>query len=239
MRHRYLTATRLLPAAIVCASAILIGGCSAPDAGTGTPGVGEFTETVGSEAEPAGADPRPVLVAFGDSLTAGRRGPRDSSYPGFLQAEFDRRGRPLRVVNEGVSGDTTAVALARIDVALAHDPKWAIVALGANDGMRGLPIGAMERNLREIVSRFQAHGANVVLAGMKLPRNYGPEFVQAFDGVFPRLAADMELHFIPFLLENVAMVRELNHSDGIHPNAEGNALIAKQVADAFDAFAPL
>ncbi len=193
--------------------------------------------SVATRAEPS--DPRPALVAFGDSLTAGTRGPRNSSYPALLQAELDRRGRALRVINEGISGDTTAVALARIDVALAHDPKWAIVALGANDGLRGLPLDGMEANLREIVRRFQERGARVVLAGMKLPRNYGPDYVQAFDAVYPRLAHDLRLDFIPFLLENVAMVRELNHSDGIHPNARGNAIVARQVADALDTFDPL
>ena len=96
-----------------------------------------------------------------------------------------------------------------------------IVALGANDGLRGLPLDAMERNLRKVIEMFRQSGAQVVLAGMKLPRNYGPEYVRDFDAVYPRLAEDLNLFWIPFLLENVAMVPELNNDDGIHPNAAG------------------
>ena len=185
---------------------------------------------------PAVQDTRPVIVAFGDSLTAGQRVGRSETYPAFLQREFDKRGMSFRVVNEGISGDTTAVALSRIDAAIAHEPKWVILALGANDGLRGLPLDAMERNLREIIGLFRQAGASVVLAGMKLPRNYGPEYVRDFDGVYPRLAEELDLSLIPFLLENVAMVPELNNADGVHPNAKGNEIIARQVATAFEDF---
>ena len=176
-------------------------------------------------------DPRPVLVAFGDSLTSGHRVPPGETYPALLQREFDRRGIALRVVNEGVSGDTTAKALSRLDAAIAHDPAWVVLALGANDGLRGLPLDAMEANLRDMIRRLLDSGARVVLAGMKLPRNYGPEYVGRFDAVYPRLAEELDLPLIPFLLEDVAMVRELNNDDGIHPNAKGNEVVARQVAD--------
>ncbi len=189
-----------------------------------------------SPVAPTAPDMRPVVVAFGDSLTAGQRVGRSETFPSFLQREFDQRGKGFRVVNEGISGDTTAVALSRIDAAIAHQPAWVIVALGANDGLRGLPLDAMEHNLREIIRQFRQAGARVVLAGMKLPKNYGPEYVRDFDGVYPRLAEELGLPLIPFLLENVAMVPELNNSDGIHPNAEGNKIIARQVASAFDEF---
>ena len=179
-------------------------------------------------------DARPVLVAFGDSLTAGQGVRRDETYPALLQRELDRRGLTFRVVNEGVSGDTTAKAMSRVPVALAHDPAWVILALGANDGLRGLPVDDMESNLANMIERFQEGGAKVVLAGMMLPRNYGPEYVRAFEAVYPRLAKDRSLPLIPFLLDNVAMVRELNNRDGIHPNAAGNEIIARQVADAFE-----
>lgn len=178
-------------------------------------------------------DPRPVLVAFGDSLTAGHRVSPDESYPAFFQRELDRRGISFRVVNEGVSGDTTAKALSRVDSALGHKPAWVVLALGANDGLRGLPLDAMERNLREIIERFLREGAQVLLTGMMLPRNYGPEFVQQFEEVYPRLAEELGVPLMPFLLENVAMVRELNNADGIHPNASGNEIVARNVADAF------
>ncbi len=176
-------------------------------------------------------DPRPVLVAFGDSLTAGQRVSPSETYPAFLQAEFDDRGLEFRVANEGVSGDTTARALSRVESALRHSPEWVILAIGANDGLRGLPLDAMEANLERLVSRFRDGGAEVVLAGMMLPRNYGPEYVRDFEAVYPRVAAKLDLPLIPFLLENVAMVRSLNQSDGIHPNEKGNEIIARQVAD--------
>lgn len=182
----------------------------------------------------AAHDPRPVVVAFGDSLTSGHRVAPDETYPAFLQRELDRRHLAYRVVNEGVSGDTTARAMSRIPTALAHDPAWVLLALGANDGLRGLPLEVMEQNLREMIVRFRENGAQILLAGMMLPRNYGPEYVEQFEGVYPRLSRELGVSLLPFLLENVAMVRELNNPDGIHPNARGNEIVARQVADAFE-----
>lgn len=179
-------------------------------------------------------DARPVVVAFGDSLTSGHGVGPGSTYPAFLQHELDRRGLQFRVVNEGVSGDTTARALSRVDVALSHRPRWVILAIGANDGLRGLPLDAMERNVDSMVRRFTDGGAKVLLAGMMLPRNYGPEYVRDFEAVYPRVAGSANLPLIPFLLEGVAMRRELNNRDGIHPNAEGNRIIARHVADALE-----
>ena len=193
------------------------------------PSAAEITDT-GS----AGDDPRPVVVAFGDSLTAGHGVAADETYPAYLQSELDRRGIPFRVVNEGVSGDTTARALSRVDSALAHDPEWVVLALGANDGLRGLPLDAMELNLREMIQRFRDDGTRVLLAGMMLPRNYGPDYVQQFEAVYPRLAEELGVALVPFLLENVAMVRALNNRDGIHPNAGGNEIVARQVAEVFE-----
>ncbi len=206
-------------------------------------GCGSQERTAGSEAsaperaEPAveiAQDARPVIVAFGDSLTAGQGVDRDETFPAYLQREIDSRRLAFRVVNEGVSGDTTAKALSRVGTALAYGPQWVILALGANDGLRGLPLDAMERNLAEMVRRFAGGGARVLLAGMKLPRNYGPEYVGDFEAVYPRLAEQLGLPLIPFLLQDVAMVRELNNSDGIHPNSAGNEIIARHVADAFE-----
>ncbi len=186
-------------------------------------------------AEAPAQDARPVLVAFGDSLTAGHGVGPGASYPAFLQREIDRRGLGFRVVNEGVSGDTTARALSRVDVALSHGPEWVILGLGANDGLRGLPIAAMEENLADMIRSFEEGGARVLLAGMMLPRNYGPEYVEDFDAVYPRLAERFDLPLIPFLLQDVAMVRDLNNRDGIHPNADGNRIVARNVADALEA----
>lgn len=219
---------------IACAVMSLLAGCSQPEAGEPPRAAEQLSEQAPVATE---ADPRPVVVAFGDSLTAGVRVSREETYPGFLQRELDRRGLAFRVVNEGVSGDTTARAMARVDVALAHAPAWVILGIGANDGLRGLPIDVMEANLETMIQRFVEGGARVLLAGMMLPRNYGPEYVRDFEAVYPRLAREFDLPLIPFLLENVAMVRELNQADGIHPNARGNRVVARQVADAFEAVA--
>lgn len=217
---------------IACAAMSLLVGCGQPEAGEPQRAAEQLSEQAPVATE---ADSRPVVVAFGDSLTAGVRVSRQETYPGFLQRELDRRELAFRVVNEGVSGDTTARALARVDVALAHAPAWVILGIGANDGLRGLPIDVMEANLETMIRRFEDGGARVLLAGMMLPRNYGPDYVRDFEAVYPRLAREFDLPLIPFLLENVAMVRDLNQADGIHPNARGNRVVARQVADAFEA----
>ncbi len=170
-------------------------------------------------------------MAFGDSLTAGYGVSPRESYPAQLQRKLDERGLEYRVVNEGVSGDTTAVALSRIDSALSHKPAWVILALGANDGLRGLPVEAMEANLRAMIERFQQSGAKVALAGMTLPGNYGKDYIASFEAVFPRLAKDFKLPLMPFLLDGVAAEPDLNQDDGIHPTAEGNGIVADHVAD--------
>jgi acyl-CoA thioesterase-1 len=173
----------------------------------------------------------PVIVAFGDSLTAGYGVPRGESYPDYLQRELLDRGLEYKVVNEGVSGDTTAAALQRVDLALSEKPELVVLALGGNDGLRGLPASAMEANLREMVERFQQAGATVVLAGMTLPPNFGSEYIRQFESVFPRVAKETGAKLIPFLLEGVAAERGLNQEDGIHPTADGNRIVARTVAD--------
>lgn len=213
----------------------LAAGCGQQEPAPGPAGAPEWAaEPVSEGAVVPDLDARPVLVAFGDSLTAGHRVGSDETYPAFLQKELDRRGIEFRVVNEGVSGDTTARALSRVDTVLAHDPAWVVLALGANDGLRGLPLDAMERNLGRMIARLEEGGAEVFLAGMMLPRNYGPDYVRQFEAVYPRLAEEHGLPLLPFLLENVAMVREFNNRDGIHPNGKGNEVVARQVADAFE-----
>lgn len=213
------------------AALLLLAGCGSPERPAGTEA--RIPDRAASAIEIA-EDARPVIVAFGDSLTSGQGVDRDETYPAYLQQEIDSRGLAYRVVNEGVSGDTTAKASSRVGTALAHGPAWVILALGANDGLRGLPLDEMERHLEGMVRRFREGGARVLLAGMKLPRNYGPEYVGDFEAVYPRLAEDLALPLIPFLLQDVAMVRGLNNRDGIHPNAKGNEIIARHVADALE-----
>jgi acyl-CoA thioesterase-1 len=177
---------------------------------------------------PAGAAER-VVVAFGDSLTAGFGVAADEAWPALLQARLQREGYPYRVVNAGVSGDTTAGGLRRVDWALRSPPEVAIVALGANDGLRGLSLAAMRDNLRGIVGRFQAAGVRVLLAGMRLPANYGDEYTRGFVEVFGEVARQERVPLMPFLLAGVAVDPRLNQADGIHPNAEGHRVVAERV----------
>lgn len=177
---------------------------------------------------PTGA---PVIVVFGDSLTAGLGLAPQDSYPTLLQTLLLDEGFAYRVINEGVSGDTSATALARVDTAASEHADLVLVAIGANDGLRGLPVDEMEKNLREIVRRFEAAGSQVALAGMRIPPNMGPEYVQDFEAVFPRVAQDMDIPLLPFLLEGIAADPDLNQDDGVHPNEEGARMVAKLVAD--------
>jgi acyl-CoA thioesterase-1 len=179
-------------------------------------------------ATPVGAAER-VVVAFGDSLTAGFGVAADEAWPARLQARLEREGYPYRVVNAGVSGDTTAGGLRRVDWALKSHPEVAIVALGANDGLRGLPPSAMRDNLRGIVGRFQAAGVRVLLAGMRVPPNYGQDYGRDFVEVFGEVARQARVPLMPFLLDGVAAEPRLNQADGIHPNAEGHRVLAERV----------
>ncbi len=187
-----------------------------------------------SPSEPTPADERPVIVAFGDSLTAGHGVPAGAGYPDFLQRELDERGLAYRVVNEGISGETTAQGLIRSEIVLSRKPEWVILCYGANDGLRGLSTEKMEANLSKIVRRFLDESVNVLLAGMRLPPNYGSEYVRMFETVFPKLSEELGVPLIPFLLEGVAGKSELNQSDGIHPNVRGNRMVAAHVANFFE-----
>ena len=222
-----------LALSFAAASFLLLASCGGGGSSDGNGGPTAPAAETPAEPPPT-ADQRPVIVAFGDSLTAGYGVPPGFGYPGFLQRELDRRGLPYRVVNEGVSGETTAQGLARCEAALARKPRWAVVCFGANDGLRGLSTQKMEANLREIVRRFLAAGVNVLLAGMRLPPNYGSEYVGMFEAVFPKVAEDSGVPFMPFLLEGVAGDPTLNQADGIHPNIEGNRRVAAHVADFFE-----
>lgn len=171
----------------------------------------------------------PVIVAFGDSLTAGQGVKPERNYPSLLQAELDQQGLRYRVVNAGVSGDTTAGGLARIEAVLAHTPSIVIVELGANDGLRGQPTEKMKANLAGVIERLQREKVQVVLAGMQIPPNYGPDYTQAFRQAYIDLAGQYKLTLIPFFLDGVAAKPELNQPDGIHPTAEGYELVLKNV----------
>lgn len=167
-----------------------------------------------------------VVVALGDSLTAGLGVAPDEAFPARLLARLRSEGFAYRVINAGVSGDTTAGGLRRVDWVLRSKPDVVIVALGANDGLRGQSPQSMRENLEQIVGRLQAAGARVLLVGMRLPPNYGGEYTREFEAVFPAVARKTKVSLMPFLLDGVAGVPGLNQPDGIHPTAAGQQVIA-------------
>jgi acyl-CoA thioesterase-1 len=179
----------------------------------------------------ASAAPRAdhVIVALGDSLTAGLGVGADEAYPALLEARLRRDGFDYRVVNAGVSGDTSAGGLRRLDWALRLRPDVVIVALGANDGLRGQPPDALRANLTRIVERARGAGARVLLAGMRVPPNYGDDYARAFAAVYPSVARATGVPLAPFLLDGVAGDPHLNQPDGIHPTAEGQRVIAEHL----------
>lgn len=174
-------------------------------------------------------DNRPVIVAFGDSLSEGHGLAPGQSYPDNLQRELDRGGYSYRVENAGVSGDTTSTGLTRIDGVIALHPEIVILEFGANDGLRGIPIAASTTNLEQMIAALGQAGARVVLAGMTLPPNYGPVYIKSFEKMYATLAAKYKLALIPFLLEGVAGSTRYMQQDGLHPNAEGARLVAATV----------
>ena len=176
-------------------------------------------------------DTRRSIVAFGDSLTAGFGAEPGSSYPDFLQKDLDSAGLQWHVINAGVSGDTTTDGVNRLSEVLAYKPSIVIVEFGGNDGLRGLPIETTLANLEQMVMALQNSGAKVILAGMTLPPNYGPDYIRKFEQLYRDLAARYKVSRIPFLLEGVATVqtRNLMQRDGLHPTGQGNALVAQTV----------
>jgi acyl-CoA thioesterase-1 len=155
--------------------------------------------------------------------------PSHGNYPTKLQAKIDAAGYRYKVINAGVSGETSSQGLARIQSIAAFHPVVVIVEFGANDGLRGMPVAATTQNLVSIVSALQAAGAKVVLAGMQVPPNYGPQFAGAFRGIFPMIAQQRKASLIPFFLEGVGGHPELNQEDGIHPTPEGYDIVVENV----------
>ena len=174
-------------------------------------------------------DSRPVIVAFGDSLTAGLGVEPGEGYPARLQAKIDAEGYRYRVVNAGVSGDTSSQGLDRLESILALHPAIVIVEFGGNDGLRGVPVSATRQNLEAIVKGLQDAGSKVVLAGMEMPPNYGPAYTKAFHDIFPGIAASRHTALVPFLLDGVGGHADLNQADGIHPTAKGYEIVAENV----------
>jgi acyl-CoA thioesterase-1 len=176
-----------------------------------------------------GSAERPRIVAFGNSLTAGLGVAPAQSYPAQLQRTLDAAGYAYRVVNAGVSGDTTAGGVRRVTWVLTSKPAIVILELGANDGLRGLSLQETKANLEKIIQQFQQASVTVVLAGMKLPPNYGQEYTDGFEALYRTIAKQYRLTLIPFFLDGVAGSSSLNQADGIHPTGEGYRLIVEKV----------
>jgi acyl-CoA thioesterase-1 len=176
-------------------------------------------------------DNLPRIVAFGDSLTAGLGVAAEEAYPARLQRRLDEQGLRYRVINAGVSGDTTAGGVRRVDWVLKSRPDLVILELGGNDGLRGLNLNETKANLERIIKRCQDASVTVILAGMKLPPNYGVEYTKGFEAIYPALAKQYRLTLIPFFLDGVAGSASLNQADGIHPTSEGYRIIADKVME--------
>jgi acyl-CoA thioesterase I len=172
---------------------------------------------------------RPRVVFLGDSLTAGLGLATDQSYPSLIGKRLKENGYDYEVVNAGVSGDTSAGGLRRLDWSLDGDVRVLILALGANDGLRGLPPRELKKNLAAVLDRAREKKTPVILAGMEAPPNNGPDYTRDFRKVYADLAKEYEVRFIPFLLQGVAGNASLNQADGIHPNARGAEIVADLV----------
>ncbi len=217
-----LTLALLIPAVVGC------GGQVSDDSPASARQVLPARVAVRATPAPAPAANVPRVVFLGDSLTAGLGLDEDEAYPALLERELRQEGLPVQVINAGVSGDTSAGGLSRLGWLLGQHPDVVVVGLGANDGMRALPVEETEKNLREIVRRARVAGAGVLLLGMRIPPNYGP-YADEFAALYPRLAKELNVPLVPFLLEGVGGDRSLNQADGIHPTAEGQEIVAKNV----------
>jgi acyl-CoA thioesterase-1 len=169
------------------------------------------------------------IVAFGDSLTSGHRLPRREAYPAQLEADLRAAGVPATVVNHGVSGDTSGGGVRRLEAALAEQPQILIVAFGANDGLRGVPVAQLRANLERIVSTAQARGVSVLLCGMEALPLYGWQYTMDFHQLFPDVASRFNVPLVPFMLNGVLGNPDLMTSDGVHPNAAGAKMMADNI----------
>lgn len=207
------------------AASVLVAGCSRSERDAAD-AAATSRQPAPRVAEPPAAV-RPRVVFLGDSLTAGYGLPKEQSVPSLVQKRLDEEGYNYEVVNHGVSGDTSAGGVSRLDWALTGDVRVLVIELGANDGLRGVPVESMKANLSDIITRAKARGVTVLLTGMEAPPNHGPVYTMQFRQAFGDLAREHKVAFVPFYLEGVAGEPALNISDGIHPNAEGAAIVER------------
>lgn len=189
------------------------------------------TKEASSEGESKKEDEAKVILFFGDSLTAGYGLEEEEAFPALIQDKIDSLHMSYKVVNAGLSGETTSGGKNRIDWVLKQNVDIFILELGANDGLRGIPLEETQKNLQEIIDFVRKKNENIeiILAGMQIPPNMGQEYTSEFKSIFPDLAKKNNVQLIPFLLEDVAGNPELNQQDGIHPTAEGQKIVAENV----------
>jgi acyl-CoA thioesterase-1 len=220
----------MLAAAFAVAIVFSALGCGERGSERGTqeqvPSAGRSAVPVAKAPQP---DAKPVVVAYGDSLTAGLGIDPGQSYPDDLQRLIDVAGFKYRVVNMGVSGDTTTDGVERLASVMALHPAIVVLEFGANDGLRGQPVPSSKQNLARIIEALQAEKSQIVLAGMTLPRNYGPDYIQQFEQMYVELGTKYKLVRIPFILEGVGGVPRLTQPDGLHPTAEGAEIMSHTV----------
>jgi acyl-CoA thioesterase I len=219
-------ASRHIYVSVLATLLLAVAGCgSGKDAGGAAPAAPVAAAAAATSA-PGKLESRPRIVALGDSLTAGLGLAPDAAYPALLQQRLDREGLHYEVVNAGVSGDTSAGGLSRLDWALEGDVRVLIVALGGNDALRGLPVKELRRNLSAIIERARSRNIAVLVAGMEAPPNFGEAYISEFHKAYQELATEYNVALAPFLLDGVAGIESLNQRDGIHPTAEGARIIA-------------
>jgi acyl-CoA thioesterase I len=224
--------TRATLALLVLIPLLLAAACQRTERGAGAAVAAPPGATPAAAPRTAVPSPLPAAAAvvfLGDSLTAGLGLPADQAYPALLARELSGDGFAVRVINAGVSGDTSAGGLRRLRWLLAQHPAVVVVGLGGNDALRGQPPAEIERNLREVVAQARQAGAQVLLLGMQIPPNYGPDYTAAFAAIYPRIASELHVPLVPFLLAGVGGVAELNQADGIHPTAAGQVKVAANV----------
>ena len=224
---------RLVPLSLILVASTLISGCrTQPAPGNSAQSPQPSTSAAPAStpaAPPAPEDHRPLLVCFGDSLTAGHGTDPGESYPDYLQKDLDARGFGYRVVNEGISGNTTKDGLDRVDHILALHPAVIVVEFGGNDGLRGLRIEDSRNNLDAILAKLKPSGARIALAGITLPPDYGPDYIRQFQSTYQLLAKKYSVPLLPFLLQGVFGVDGMMQEDRTHATARGNQIVAQNV----------
>ncbi|MEO6923896.1 MAG: arylesterase [Bryocella sp.] len=214
----------------ICCSVLLMVTLAGCRADRGKP-VNDMAEQVSiANPTPPATAYRPTIVCFGDSLTAGYGTDPGESYPDALQKILDANAYPYRVINEGVSGNTTKDALERIGRVIARHPEVVVLEFGGNDGLRGLPLEQTKANLASLIDQLQTAHVKVLLAGITLPPSYGPDYIAKFNAIYPALAKRYKIPYIPFLLKGVFGVEGAMQEDGIHATGSGNKTVAANVA---------